>query len=53
MDSSDFCGSSVAGASDAYHVLGGALSAIDGIDPSDLKIDELVSRVPAGGRRRS
>ena len=32
-----------------YHVLGGALSPIDGIDPSDLKIDELVARVDAGG----
>ena len=28
-----------------YHVLGGALSPIDGIDPEDLKIEELVSRV--------
>jgi len=28
-----------------YHVLGGALSPIDGIDPDDLKIAELVSRV--------
>ena len=28
-----------------YHVLGGALSPIDGIDPSDLKIEELVARV--------
>ena len=28
-----------------YHVLGGALSPIDGIDPSDLKIEELVRRV--------
>jgi recombination protein RecR len=28
-----------------YHVLGGALSPIDGIDPSDLKIEELVVRV--------
>jgi len=28
-----------------YHVLGGALSPIDGIDPSDLKIDELYRRV--------
>ena len=27
-----------------YHVLGGALSPIDGIDPSDLRIEELVSR---------
>ena len=32
-----------------YHVLGGALSPIDGIDPSDLKIEELVARVDAGG----
>jgi recombination protein RecR len=31
-----------------YHVLGGALSPIDGIDPGDLKIDELVARVEAG-----
>jgi recombination protein RecR len=28
-----------------YHVLGGALSPIDGIDPDDLKIAELVKRV--------
>ena len=28
-----------------YHVLGGALSPIDGIDPEDLKIEELVQRV--------
>jgi recombination protein RecR len=28
-----------------YHVLGGALSPIDGIDPEDLKIDELIRRV--------
>jgi recombination protein RecR len=28
-----------------YHVLGGALSPIDGIDPEDLKIAELYSRV--------
>jgi recombination protein RecR len=32
-----------------YHVLGGALSPIDGIDPDDLKIAELVRRVDAGG----
>jgi len=32
-----------------YHVLGGALSPIDGIDPDDLKIDELVTRVERGG----
>jgi recombination protein RecR len=31
-----------------YHVLGGALSPIDGIDPEDLKIDELFSRVQNG-----
>jgi recombination protein RecR len=31
-----------------YHVLGGALSPIDGIDPEDLKIDELVARVESG-----
>lgn len=28
-----------------YHVLGGALSPIDGIDPEDLKITELYSRM--------
>ena len=32
-----------------YHVLGGALSPIDGIDPEDLKIAELYARVLAGG----
>jgi len=31
-----------------YHVLGGALSPIDGIDPEDLKIAELYARVQAG-----
>lgn len=31
-----------------YHVLGGALSPIDGIDPEDLKIAELVARVDSG-----
>ncbi len=31
-----------------YHVLGGALSPIDGVDPEDLKIAELVSRVSDG-----
>ena len=30
-----------------YHVLGGALSPIDGIDPEDLKIAELVTRASA------
>jgi recombination protein RecR len=28
-----------------YHVLGGALSPIDGVDPDDLKIAELLTRV--------
>ena len=32
-----------------YHVLGGALSPIDGIDPEDLRIAELVKRVDDGG----
>ncbi len=32
-----------------YHVLGGALSPIEGIDPEDLKIAELLARVDAGG----
>jgi recombination protein RecR len=31
-----------------YHVLGGALSPIDGVDPSDLRVDELIRRVEAG-----
>ncbi|MDQ2759832.1 MAG: recombination protein RecR [Actinomycetota bacterium] len=31
-----------------YHVLGGALSPIDGIDPEDLKIAELYARVAPG-----
>jgi recombination protein RecR len=31
-----------------YHVLGGALSPIDGIDPEDLRIEELVKRVAGG-----
>src|ERR687888_328470 len=34
-----------------YHVLGGALSPIDGIDPEDLKLAELVKRVEQGGVR--
>lgn len=37
--------------SGVYHVLGGALSPIDGIDPEDLRISELLTRVtdpPAG-----
>ncbi len=32
-----------------YHVLGGSLSPIDGVDPGDLRIDELLQRVRAGG----
>ena len=32
----------------SYHVLGGALSPIDGIDPEDLKIAELYARVRDG-----
>jgi recombination protein RecR len=31
-----------------YHVLGGALSPIDGVDPEDLKIAELYRRVEQG-----
>ena len=31
-----------------YHVLGGALSPIDGVDPEDLKIAELYQRAEAG-----
>jgi recombination protein RecR len=32
-----------------YHVLGGIISPIDGIGPSDLKIDTLESKVKEGG----
>ena len=32
-----------------YHVLGGVISPMDGIGPSDLEIDSLVERVKAGG----
>ncbi len=32
-----------------YHVLGGALSPIDGVDPGDLRIDELLRRVETDG----
>jgi recombination protein RecR len=32
-----------------YHVLGGALSPLDGIDPGDLRIDELLRRVDGDG----
>jgi recombination protein RecR len=34
-----------------YHVLGGALSPIDGVDPEDLKIAQLYVRVAEGGVR--
>jgi recombination protein RecR len=34
-----------------YHVLGGALSPIDGVDPEDLKIAELYQRAEAEGVR--
>jgi recombination protein RecR len=32
-----------------YHVLGGRLSALDGVRPEDLSIDALVGRVASGG----
>ena len=32
-----------------YHVLGGALSPLDGVEPASLRIEELVSRVERGG----
>lgn len=31
-----------------YHVLGGTLSALDGVGPSDLNVDSLIGRVQAG-----
>jgi recombination protein RecR len=34
-----------------YHVLGGIISPIDGIGPSDLKIDTLEEKISAGGIR--
>jgi recombination protein RecR len=33
----------------AFHVLGGRLSALEGVRPEDLSIDRLVARVAAGG----
>jgi recombination protein RecR len=33
-----------------YHVLGGALSPIDGVDPEDLKIEQLLARVTSAGQ---
>jgi recombination protein RecR len=35
-----------------YHVLGGALSPIDGVDPEDLKIEQLYERVGDGAAVR-
>lgn len=35
----------------SYHVLGGALSPIDGVDPEDLKLAELFERVERSGVR--
>jgi recombination protein RecR len=32
-----------------YHVLGGALSPLDGVEPGDLRIDGLLGRVEANG----
>jgi recombination protein RecR len=32
-----------------YHVLGGALSPLDGVEPGNLRIDELLQRVAANG----
>src|SRR6188472_2956222 len=32
-----------------YHVLGGALSPLDGVEPSDLRIDDLLRRVDRNG----
>jgi len=32
-----------------YHVLGGALSPLDGVEPAGLRIEELVRRVERGG----
>ena len=34
-----------------YHVLGGALSPLDGVEPRDLRIDELLQRVERNGVR--
>jgi recombination protein RecR len=33
----------------AFHVLGGRLSALEGVRPEDLSIDRLIARVGAGG----
>lgn len=34
-----------------YHVLGGVLSALDGVGPDDLSIDALIARLRTGGTR--
>ena len=34
--------------SGTYHVLGGALSPLDGVGPDDLRIEELLNRVTEG-----
>lgn len=34
-----------------YHVLGGTLSALDGVGPADLNVDSLIGRVQAGKTR--
>lgn len=34
-----------------YHVLGGALSPVEGIGPRELRIDELIARVKGGATR--
>ena len=38
-----------AGFDGQYHVLHGALSPIEGVGPEDIKIEELVERIKAGG----
>jgi recombination protein RecR len=49
-DVSDLWALERAGAINArYHVLGGALSPLDGVGPEELNIDRLVERVAAGG----
>ena len=32
-----------------YHVLGGCLSPMDGIGPENIRIEELIKRIAAGG----
>ncbi|MFN4090292.1 MAG: recombination mediator RecR [Alphaproteobacteria bacterium] len=40
-----------AGFAGRYHVLGGALSALDGVGPDQLRIPSLLARIEAGGVR--